>query len=169
MAIAKVKGLDRLKKSLNNMVLKQFVNKRLLDTIGEFTRDRIRSFTRTGKSIVGSSPKSFKRLKQSTVEQRRRLGRAGKADKEFFSPGRSNLTMTGQLLKSLSFKSVVRDRTVDVFAKGFRTDGKADNKKVAEFVAKGGRPFIGLDDKGIKRVTAIVLKDIRLRIKREGF
>ena len=169
MAKVRINGLDKLNKSLNNIVLKQFVNKRLLDTIGKFTLERIRSFTRTGKSIVGSTPKSLKRLKESTIRQRQRLGNAGKADKQFFSPRRSNLTATGQLLISLSFKSAVRDRSVDVFAKGLRANGKIDNKKVAEFVAKGGRPFIGLDNKGIKRVKGIVLTDIRRKIKRAGF
>ncbi len=166
MATAKVRGLKKLNKSLQKLVLKEFSNKKLLNTIGEFTRDRIRSFTRAGQSIAGSSIKPLKQLKSSTIEQRKR---ARRPDREFFSPERSNLTLTGQLLKSLKFKSRVRDRTVDVFAKGVRRSGRIDNKAVSEFVAKGGRPFIGLDKKGIKRVTAIILTDLRKTIKRAGF
>lgn len=127
----------------------------------DFWVKRVQAFTRTGRSLFNNGEK-LKPLKASYVKFRERFqGTTG----EFFKPKKSNLTFTGQLLKSLKGSANVQKQSVSVFPTGQRSDGKS-NKEVAENVAENGRPFLGLDDKGVQRMTQIAIRDIRRNIKR---
>lgn len=185
--MARVKGLDRLQRTLDKIFKDSSANKKILIEIGEFTKSRIFKFTKSGKSIAGKKPKSLKRLSASYKVFRRgevtfwtdEQGRLRKGNFKskilnktgsLFAPDRSNLTLTGQMLDSLKSFVNVGKKTVTVAPTGKRRPvGKRrrvlKNTEVAEFVAENGRPFLGLDDKGIKRVKRIVLDDIRRRIR----
>lgn len=63
---------------------------------------------------------------------------------EFTTPSRSNLTFTGQLLDSMRVMFVSQGRVV-VGPKGLR-NSKLTNEKLAEYVAKAGRPFNNLSE-----------------------
>lgn len=127
----------------------------------DFWIKRVQAFTRTGKSLFENGAK-LAPLSESYVKFRKRFkGKTG----EFFKPNKSNLTFTGQLIKSLKGSANVRKQSVSVFPTGQRSDGKS-NKEVAQNVADNGRPFLGLDDKGVQRMTQIAIRDIRRNIKR---
>jgi len=180
----KVKGLARLNARLKRALSTK--NKPLLDEIGVFTLNRIQTFTRAGKSIAGRKPKGFKGLSSSYKAfrkglvfffmddqgQLRKVPKRSKAlanvDKTYFKPTKSNLTFTGQMIKSLTFKTTVTKSSVAVFPKGRRKGSKLSNKKVAEFVSANGRPFIGIDTEGIKVTVNMIKRFYRRQLKREG-
>ena len=77
--------------------------------------------------------------KEHRAKNRTSLGKGGK-------PNKSSLTFTGQLLQSLKVQDVkIRNGNVSFRIKptGSRDDGLT-NEKLAEYVAKNGRPFLGL-------------------------
>lgn len=82
-----------------------------------------------------------------------------------FSPQKSNLTLTGQLLASLKGSPNVRLQRIQLSPTGGRTDGLT-NIEVAGHVADNGRPFLGLDDKGRARMVQIVLRDLRRTLRK---
>jgi len=129
---------------------------RALIQIEDFWLKRIVSFTRSGRSLPLEGAR-FKPLSQRYKEFRAKYtGNRGK----LFKPSKSNLTFTGQMLESLKGRSNVRKQTVTIRATGTRDDGQS-NEEVAEYVAEQGRPFLGLDLKGVKRIENIVRRDIR--------
>jgi hypothetical protein len=184
--MAKVRGLNALEKKLKRFLIKELANKALLNKIGEFVKDRIVQFTRSGKSIAGAKAKKLKKLSDSYIQTRRgalhfRTSQQGNVfpiegpderlktvDKEFFDPDFSNLTFTGQLLRSLKAKVDLKARTIDIMPTGNRFDSNLSNQDVAKFVAEQGRPFIGLDDKGIKRVKALIIQDLRKSLRKNN-
>jgi len=121
----------------------------------DFWIKRVQRVTRSGKYIVTGA--KLKKLSKAYIDFRRSFsGRTG----EFFKPSKSNLTFTGQLLESLKARSNVRQQTITLFASGRRDDG-LKNEEVAEYVAENGRPFLGIDQKGIDRIEQIGKRDIR--------
>lgn len=155
---------------------------KILDEVGQFTKSRIQQFTRSGRTIAlggtekkGGKAEPLKKLSASYVNYRKKLaGGLFQGDEffgpkkqlsEFFKPSKSNLTLTGQLLKSISFKASFQSRSVSVEVSGSRDDSNLDNKEVAGFVAAQGRPFMGIDEAGRQRIKNIVNRALRRRLK----
>ena len=163
MAKVNVRNVKAVIKNIEGVFEDTRTQKKLLDDIGELTVKRIFSFTKSGISQVTGQP--FKGLSTSYIRFRR--GYAGTRGR-LFGVNRSNLTLTGQLLDSLMYKSTPKSGSVEVGVQGRRTDGKT-NKQVAQWVSEQGREFLGLDDDGKKRVRKLVLDELRREIKRRGF
>ena len=130
---------------------------------------RRRTLLGFGVAADGSRRQKLKKLADSYIEQR-----AGKAvyftDKQgrvrriptssrFRSrlklspkttPGKSNLTLTGQLLDSLR-GFVTGPGRGEIRPVGLRSDGLS-NEDVARFVDEAGRPFLHLSDNEIKQL-----------------
>jgi hypothetical protein len=141
-----------------------------LKTAKEFWVKRIQSFTWSGKSLVTGQPfaplsPGYKRWRRKANDRTTNFWQQNRPGK-FFKPNRSNLTLTGQLIESLKGMSNFREQTISVAPVGRRTDGQS-NKDVAEEVAKNGRPFLGLDDKGAQRIAQIVKRDIRRNLAKK--
>jgi hypothetical protein len=88
---------------------------------------------------------------------------------EHTSPGKSNLTRTGQLLDSVKVTSFGYGE-VTVGPEGPRNDPdskrKLTNQQVAKYVTDGGRPFNHLSKVEVKRLSDSVKKQLREAIKR---
>jgi hypothetical protein len=130
---------------------------------GQMVADMIRLRTRLGDGVAreGADKGKLKKLAKSTITSREALQKKGKLS-ELTSPGKSNLTRTGQLLDSESVKSVSVGK-VTVGPTGTRDDGKT-NAEVAEYVSQQ-RPYNHLSRVETKRVNDAVKKDIRALIK----
>lgn len=170
--------------SLSDRFLKIFTE-RLKNKMGNFVVDRIRSFSRTGKSIARKNPEDFKKLSESYIHMRFGLvhfrtirgkvrpimgpdPRLDYVDRDFFEPDFSNLTFSGQLLKSLRYRLVNRPEgfaiAIDAVGTRKRLPGEKralTNEKVAKFVQDQGRPFIGIDGNGRKRIKRMIIDEIR--------
>lgn len=136
------------------------VTPKTLLTLAEFWVSRIQGFTRTGKSLVTGarlSPLSAAYIKRRALYQ----GTKGEA----FSPAKSNLTLTGQLLASLKPTANHSRQSVSVTPTGSRDDGRT-NQDVASYVAEQGRPFLGLDEKGRARMIRLIIDDLRRTLKK---
>jgi len=174
---AKWKGLDRLAKLTEDLFSDKTVfSEQFLKDQATFIVERIRSFTRSGKSLaLSNKPKKLKRLSDSYIAVRegavkfrtingRKVPfaepdeRLKQVDPEFFEPRLSNLTFTGQLMRSIT--SAVKNRVISVFVDGKRDDGLT-NDEVARYVSAQGRPFLGLDDQGLKRIKRNAITQIR--------
>jgi hypothetical protein len=141
-----------------------------LRDMGAFTVNRIQKVTRSGQTMAGARRKSLKPLAESTIKFRRSARASREADKQFFKPAKSNLTLTGQLLDALKFSTSVRRQKVEIDLKKRRRNpfgtASTTNPEVAKFAADGGRPFIGMDSKGRKSLNRIVSKGISKSIRK---
>lgn len=79
------------------------------------------------------------------------------------TPGKSNLTFTGQMLDSLKGRATSAGRG-EVAASGNRRGGGASNPDVARYVSEQGRPFLNLSDVEIRRVTDLVKRSIIAKV-----
>lgn len=134
-----------------------------------FWVDRIKRFTWSGRSLATGDrfkPLSgpYKKWRKKVLSKSTQWARTNKVG-QFFSPNKSNLTLTGQLINSLKGRSNFRTQRITVKPTGSRSDG-LKNEEVAGDVAKNGRPFLGLDEKGRQRIIQIVKRDLRRQIRR---
>lgn len=160
---------------------------RLLREIAQFIRTRVYQYTKRGQSLVQES--RLQPLSTGYVEYRKRLARGEKTKTtkrlkkiglkkiakalemrkfgEFFSPSRSNLTLTGQMLDALKTDVDPGGGRAIVFVDDTpRKDDDLTNAEVAVKVAKAGRPFLGLDRVGRDRIRRMVIADLRRKLKR---
>jgi hypothetical protein len=189
MAKVEIKGLDKLQKNIMKLLKNDLATKKTLDDIGASVVARVQSMARSGFTLFSGKKTKLKKLSKSYVAMRQgavkfRTMPSGHVvgfqepdpalkdvDPEFFNPSLSQLTFTGQMLRALGFKSEKYKVSVEI-KDGIRwpvqTGGKAQktltNKEVADFVAKQGRPFLGLDKQGVARVKKILLDSIRKAI-----
>lgn len=129
---------------------------------GEQAASMIKLRTRLGDGVdmPGGTKKKLKPLSKSYIEQRK----SGKLSAET-SPGKSNLTRTGQLLDSMGVTSVSSD-VVTVGPKGSRDDGLT-NVEVAKHVTENGRAFNNLSKTELKRIYDVIEKDIEAVIEKK--
>lgn len=155
--MAKPKDLETaLTRALNELIkpnsMKEF---------GEEAANMIRLRTRLGYGVASDygDKERLKPLSQSYKEQRKKEKLSNET-----SPGRSNLTKTGELLDSIKVKSV-GPNSVNVGPTGRRTDGKS-NEDVADAVAKNGRPFNNLSKVEYKRIRDSIATALEELIKK---
>lgn len=186
----KIIGLKEVLGKIDFTLRKKLVEDGLLDDIAKFVVNRIQSFTRSGKSISGKQAKKLKKLSKSYIEMRQgavkfRTLKSGEViaipepdeklkevDKEFFRPDLSNLTFTGQMLRAIKYVTNKAKATITIDVAATSRSGKYEsltNKKVAEYAKENGRPFLGLDDLGIKRIKRDVLKKLRDELRKSRF
>jgi hypothetical protein len=96
--------------------------------------------TKSGFGVKNEKAVKLKPLKRSTIERRKRSQLAGDT-----SPSKSNLTETGNMLDSVTYRTNKKGYTIFV---------KDDNKKVAG--VSEDRPFLGLTDKDQDRLAEIL-------------
>lgn len=161
---------ETIKKVLNN--------KTMLGEIGDVIINDVKLNTRLGKSIPTGG--KLKPLKDSWIKQRKKISQATKVH-DTFSPARSNLTLTGQLLDSmrkvfkgmgsLEIKFFGNHQPYFIKTKsGTSRIGKAiPNEKLAGYVAEGGRPFFGIRKQVKSRINIIVRSYLRRAGKLAGF
>ena len=165
--MAKVKfdaaaAANRLKKDIG----KALDDGKLQTEMGIFLTERVRFEARKGKPL--NNNRKFPNLKPSTVASRR----ANKEKKHpAFSPGKSNVTITGQLLDAVSFKRV-KSRIFELFVKDSKRNKRGDpnNEQVSDFLKDKG--FVIFTGKGMKsdkkiprRLKQILLRFLRKRLR----
>jgi hypothetical protein len=166
---------QRLIKSLD-----QLVNDRsFLLRIGKASQDLVYRRTKTGygvSSLEVEKPKKtkLKSLHPNYVEYRKGLGqfqkKKGEAPKarrvrsNFSSASKSNLTLTGQMLDSISIDVITRG--VRLFIENTKRDGETQtNADVAQFVSEA-RPFFALTDDEQLVILRLIEREIRTLARR---
>lgn len=135
--------IAKFAKSLRSIV-KKAEREGLLTNVAGYAMELIVKRVRRGYGVKtpGGSEYKFKPLSPSYVKRRKRSKLSA-----FTSPGKSNLTFTGQLLYSLRLKKGAKSMTITF--DDSRSDGKSNNA-IAKYVSKD-RPFLNLSrDEGRK-------------------
>lgn len=143
----------------------------LLRQIGDAALKDIVGYARSGKNPDTRS--AFTKLSKSWIERREYLKRFNSPDGEFFLNSRkSNLTFTGQLLRSIKYR-FLRPGEVEIYASGNHVGYKTksghtpsiQNEKLVEYLADGGRVFMQVSERLKKRINVIVKQHIRRLIR----
>ena len=167
----RIKNIDKVIALLRETFRSASESKKMLDNIGDFVVTRNKFFARTGKSLSNNkAPIKLPELQDTSKAQRARIAKkfpefiSGK----FFKAERSNVTLSGQLLNSLNFK--IKKKSVVLFFKGKRKvispNDLKSNDAVYDNLVDLGFDFLGLDEKGQKRVSKLVLDEFRRTIKK---
>ena len=183
MAKVKLKGIKTLESTLRKK-FEKFVNK--ADKIQEDIVGDLKKEIKSGKSPA--TGKNFRKLKttpkgRSTVDQRARRAKYNTTDPSF-SPNKSALTFSGQLVDSIKAKVKVDAELLSITIEptGKRTpyknkDGtntkksaKIGNKRLAKIHADGGgklpkRDLLGFTKKKEKEIVKII-KEVLLKALR---
>ena len=126
--------------------------------------ERIRRRTRVGQGLAetkrGAKQQKLKGLSDK-YKQKRKQNKTKLSSNT--KPGKSNLTLTGQLLDSIS--SRVNGNTMIIEMKEGRNDG-AKNSDIIKGQSKQGRDFFELSDKELRGLQNDIKKDLIKRIKR---
>lgn len=125
---------------------------RELRSVGEFAIKIISARTRRGFGVrVAGGPQSrLKKLSTEYVAFRKR--NRSKLDSTT-TPGKSNLTFTGILLRSLKVVSVnAATQDIKINANNVRRKGGVRNREIADFQAEQGRIFLNLSRSELLKV-----------------
>lgn len=137
--MAKFKDFKSLFKSINKKV-DELTNKSGMDEVGEEAVDMVKKRTRLGYGADGRKKEKLGKLSEGYQKQRKK-----KKLSKSTSPSKSNLTNTGKMLDDLTHTSQDESTTIE-----FNTQ---ESLKKAEWVTKGGRPFMSLTAQEKKRIT----------------
>ena len=162
-----VKNMDSVFNAVKAVYNDLAKERRELDSIAKFARDRIVAETRKGKDL--SRDRKQPPLSPNYIKYRERVARGEEditPDGQFFSPKRSTLTLTGQLLDNIEYSVKPSQNKITIEPTGLRRDGLT-NKEVASDLARRDRTFLGLDERGFARIRNRIVEAIRrLAIKK---
>lgn len=142
--------LEKLFDSLDKTV-DDITSNATLEDIGRAIAEIIRVRTRLGYGVSRQGSKRTKLKPLSDMYKAYRRQNRRRLSPET-SPNKSNLTFTGQLLDSLTFKAGRGKLRVEPSG---RRRGGLTNLKLAEHVTDQGRPFLNLSDNELKQITRI--------------
>lgn len=132
-------------------IIENILSKNNLKKIGtEVVHDmKVRTTLGEGVKSSGSRPSSFASLKPATIEDRKKVRRLSNLTR----PNLSNLTRTGKMVNSISFK--VKTNSIQIYLKGNR------NNKIATYHMEGtknmpARPFFNLSNFEVDRVQQML-------------
>jgi len=145
----KWKMSEILKKTLKGQFIKELQKKINMDIVADLAIDLIYKRVKAGYGVTDQKAKAPQKDKLTPLsEGYKKYRKKNKPTGEGASPNKSNLTYSGQLLKSL--KADTSNAKVKINAKGQHKSG-ISNAKLAEYVQEL-RPFLALTDKEQKQV-----------------
>lgn len=157
------RDIDKVQENVKDAFRKVISSKPMLDEIGQIITFDVQTETRNEKSIpLGGQ--ELKLLKDKWITRKKSLASVNKTDPNY-EEGKSNLTFTGQLLNSFRWAIVGPGKLILFFAgihEPYKTlsNGKNPkplrNQQLADYVAKAGRPFVGVRPAIRRRVQRIV-------------
>lgn len=133
----------------------------------ETAKKNIVGQTRLGKDI--KSGEKLKKIKKQTEKDKAKWAQKNQAGISF-SPGKSNLTRSGQLLESL--KRGKSKTSVEIAPEGTRKPYKGQtktitNKKLADYLSEKGFSFMGFNDRLKAQIKSKLLRHLRRSVLRK--
>ena len=132
--MVKIKNIDKVSRTLRDVFKNVAKEQVVLDAIGKMMLDRILFNARRGRSLENNvSPVPFKNLKPITKTIRRVVQKTSpqSVDPQFFKPNKANVTFTGQLLDSLSFKSKKNSVAITISGRRQNIDFESLKRKLS--------------------------------------
>lgn len=156
-------SLDKFVRNLRRGVGESFAKKKMR-AVGELAIELIVKRTRNGFGLrkTGGTNKRLKKLATSTKNYRK--ANRSKLDSTT-SPGKSNLTFTGKMLRSMVVKEVKNRKVTWGPNKRMRKDGLT-NEELGKIVADNGRPFNYLSKTEIKKMITLMDKQLKKEINK---
>lgn len=156
------KDIDKFSKALVKG-LRGATRRRDLDAIAKFIAALIRNRTRKGLGVktFGGITEPLEPLRPSTVASRKRF----KGLSTFTTPGKSNLTLTGQTLAALRGRAVAMGG-ITVNFRGNRRSGGRSNQSIADIINEN-RPFMNLSEMEFEKVAEAFNRTLSAAVKRE--
>ena len=155
-------------KNLAKKIRKATNDKRLEKDICDFMVERVRFQARRGSPLNDNG--RFPRLKESTVKSRRNNSQR---KHPAFSPGKSNLTITGQLQDAVTCRRK-SGGLFELFMKKSRRSerGAPNNRQLAKFLEKIGFTLFSVrgikrDKKIARRMKQTLLRFLRKRLRKK--
>ena len=168
--MARVKfDIKKITRELRNAVDDAARNDQFFKQAGDMITTRIKMKARQGKPL--NEDGRFPPLFGSTIEARKRIQNSTLRTHPAFKPGKSNLTITGQLIDAVSFRRK-RARKFEIFVAPSERDGgdEPNNQKIAGYLA--GIGFHIFDKEGIEddgkipgRLKQLLLRFLRKQLK----
>lgn len=142
-----------------------------LKEIGDYIAKRIVQQARAGKTMAyGPEAEKLKPLKDTYIHERKVRQAKGDftLDPDFFSPARSNVTLTGEFLRSVSCTEVDQANATITVAPSEEKHGqdKITNKQLGGYLSEQGRSIFGLDKTGRKVVAEMVKREIKALMRK---
>ncbi len=161
--MAKYKSITDFVKDLNVKVINETFSKRQMRDYAQLAIDMIVKRTRQGLGVAGTgrSEQNLKPLSDGYTKYRR--NNRFKLDSTT-SPGKSNLTFTGQLLRSFTVYEV-RNNFVSWGPNRRRRKGGITNQELGEFVSER-RPFNYLSKIEIEKIRLYADKVLQSNAKK---
>lgn len=169
----KEQDIKNVEASVRSAFEKAIRSKQMLNEVGQVVVEDVVEQTRRREKSIPNKLKDLKLLKESWIRRKTKLAQYNNADPEY-QEGRSNLTFTGQLLNSFKW-AVTGPGKLKLFFDGIHKpykdkDGKAvgkpiTNEELAGYVAKQGRPFVGVRPVIERRIGRIVRSYVRRALK----
>lgn len=184
----KVKGLEKLREALQQRFTGTF-NASFNLMLAKKARDIIYKRTKSGRGVTQlggtAAPKRLDRLSPSYIEARQgkaiyftRNGKVIRAPASgnfritkptfgpFGSPGKSNLTYSGQMLESIRVQASARGFRVEI-PNTKRSGSSLTNADVAKHVQDNGRPFFALTEDEIQILVREIQREVRKLTRRK--
>lgn len=146
--------------------IRRALNRKELTQLARLAIKQIAKRTRAGFGVAEArgNAKRLKKLSSAYIEYRKR---SSKLNTALTSPGKSNLTFTGQLIDSLVVREVdVEKQKVFINANRRRRKGGTTNEEVAEFVAQQGRAFLNLSRNEVTKISRAYKNSLVNSVKR---
>ena len=161
----KITGISEAQKNALKFLDSVSKDKEILNIIGAETANQIRARTRSRLEDYKQPP-----LEDSTIKTRQSYGR-NRNPAEEFSPKRSNLTMSGQLLDAISYKLTQTLGEIVLYLKSPRVrayerqgDPVPTNNQVLEDLEKQGRVFFFISQKLQTLLENRIAKELRKKL-----
>lgn len=161
-------------KSTIKAIRESLQDEEFLNRSGKVLQNNIRLEINQGISPETGSP--FKPISKSWSDERDRLSEFNKTARGYQS-GKSNLTFTGQFIKSIKFKivSILGIKTIEVGAKGARKGYKYSkggkrskaptNEQLGAYLKEQGRDPYGVSGRARKSIVNLAKRQIRKLLK----
>lgn len=143
--------------------LDRSVSKKALKPVARKAAQIIYRRVKSGRGVVNANkvPAKATRLKKLSDKYKSRRKKVGVKGK-FGTPGKSNLTFTGQMLEALEGEA--KKQRIEIFINDSdRSDSDSSNSEIAEFVQEQGRPFLSLT----KAELNIIIQELDEVLQRE--
>lgn len=162
-----IRGLERKLKRIKEEVQKVVKSDKNLKDASSVIVKKIQGDTRTGKFT--ETGKSLKKVKSSTMRDKKYWEKRGNKKGTSYGTRKSNLTRSGQLISSI--KSEVKEGKIRIGARGERTPYKGvknapSNKQLADCLKKDGFVFLGVGEKTKQAVAELFRKRILNAIRK---
>jgi len=155
--------INQFERLLIGIIQDTLISNKAVKAFGKAAIDLIVARTRRGYGVVktGANANRLKSLSTSYVEFRKR----SKLDSTT-SPGKSNLTFSGQLLRSLIVETK-QGGSFTIRANDRKRKNGPTNNELAQIVADNGRPFLGLTGSEIKQLSQLYETGLAAALKKQ--